>query len=194
MKGISCISGGGPITIALKVGLIIREQKIRNHSTWLYLRAFGLNVIIPSFRTNIPLPSIVPYKFWPLCLPILKAFILILRTLAKNLLYKMTPRNYYRKWHTHNIYFNAKLGNDTNNFCELMTLKLVIILNKENVISQIQIDGGCMLVIQWWKENSVCTNSHYNPFSCHFVIKIVLLSYFFLTYLWGHKLWRKLTI
>jgi ribonuclease HI len=54
-------------------------------------------------------------------------------------------------FNTHSIPFKVELGRDTNNFCELMALKLVLMLAQENEISQIQIYGDSQLVIQWIK-------------------------------------------
>jgi ribonuclease HI len=52
---------------------------------------------------------------------------------------------------THNISFKVGLGIDTNKLCELMSLKLVLTLAQEQGISQIQIHGDSLLVIQWMK-------------------------------------------
>jgi ribonuclease HI len=45
------------------------------------------------------------------------------------------------------ISFKVSLSNETNNFFELMTPKLVLMLARENGVSQIQIYEDSMLVI-----------------------------------------------
>jgi ribonuclease HI len=52
---------------------------------------------------------------------------------------------------THNISLMVGLGSNTNNLCEFMSLKLVLMLAREQRIYQIQIYGDSLLMIQWMK-------------------------------------------
>jgi ribonuclease HI len=47
--------------------------------------------------------------------------------------------------------FLLGIGNETNNYYELLALKLVLLLALEKGISHIQIYGDSLLVIQWMK-------------------------------------------
>ena len=49
----------------------------------------------------------------------------------------------------HSIPFKAGMGQDTNNFYEMMALKLVLKLAQEFGVTQLQIFGESMLVIKW---------------------------------------------
>jgi ribonuclease HI len=49
----------------------------------------------------------------------------------------------------HNIAFKAGIGQETNNYCELMALKLTLQLAQEYGVTQLQIFGDSLLVIQW---------------------------------------------
>jgi ribonuclease HI len=62
----------------------------------------------------------------------------------------------------HSIYFKAGIGQETNNYCELMALKLVLRLAQEFGVSQIQIFGDSLLVIQWMHKETTLGISLYN--------------------------------
>jgi hypothetical protein len=49
----------------------------------------------------------------------------------------------------HCISFKAGIGQESNNYCELMELKLILQLAQEHGVSQLQIFGDSLLVIQW---------------------------------------------
>lgn len=52
----------------------------------------------------------------------------------------------------HSISFKAGIGQETNNFCQMMALKLVLRLAKEFGVTHFQIFDDSMLVIQWMRE------------------------------------------
>lgn len=49
---------------------------------------------------------------------------------------------------SHSLKFTAELGNGTNNFSELMALKLVLALGLEHGVSHLQVFGDSLLVIK----------------------------------------------
>jgi ribonuclease HI len=50
---------------------------------------------------------------------------------------------------SHTVKFRAGLGHGTNNFAEIMVLKLALILAAEKRTSHLQVSGDSMLVIKW---------------------------------------------
>lgn len=58
----------------------------------------------------------------------------------------------------HSISFKAGVGQASNNFYELMALKLVLMLSWEHGVTQFQLFGDSLLVIQWIKQESVLRN------------------------------------
>jgi ribonuclease HI len=60
----------------------------------------------------------------------------------------------------HNISFKVGIGQETNNFCELMALKLVLKLAQEFGVTQLQIFGDSKLVIQWMCKRN-CSQEFY---------------------------------
>jgi ribonuclease HI len=50
---------------------------------------------------------------------------------------------------SHTVKLRVGLGHGTNNFAEIMVLKLALILAAEKRTSHLQVSGGSMLVIEW---------------------------------------------
>jgi len=64
---------------------------------------------------------------------------------------------------THSIDFSAGLGSATNNFSELVALKLLLQLAWEKYISQPHIYGDSQLVIHWMKGDFLMQNYAFSP-------------------------------
>jgi ribonuclease HI len=58
----------------------------------------------------------------------------------------------------------VRINHATNNYNELTALKLVLILALEKGISQIQVLGDSLLVIQWIKGDSVLRTSFFSHY------------------------------
>ena len=56
----------------------------------------------------------------------------------------------------HFFHFSAGLGRGSNNYAELMTLRLLLLFTLEQGCLSLQVFGDSMLVIEWEKENVQC--------------------------------------
>ena len=66
----------------------------------------------------------------------------------------------------HFYHFSAGLGRGSNNFAELMALRLLLLFALEQGCLSLQVFGDSMLVIEWEKEN----------FQCHVMILLPILE------------------
>jgi len=63
----------------------------------------------------------------------------------------------------HYILFKVGIGKETNNFYEPTTLKLMLQLAQEYGVSQLQIYGNSLLVIQWLRKEATIINFTLQP-------------------------------
>eukprot|EP01018_Ginkgo_biloba_P009885 Gb_00929 [translate_table: standard] len=63
----------------------------------------------------------------------------------------------------HTIKFKAGLGKGTNNYAELMALKLRLFLAGEKGVSRLQVFGDSMVVIKWMRKERNCLNYLLQP-------------------------------
>ena len=56
------------------------------------------------------------------------------------------------KTESHSFFFSVGLGRGTNNFAELMSLRLLLLFALEQGCLSLQVFGDSMLVIEWAKE------------------------------------------
>ena len=54
---------------------------------------------------------------------------------------------------SHSINFKFGMGNGSNNFSELISLKLVLTLALEHGVAHLQVSGDSLLVIKWMRKN-----------------------------------------
>jgi hypothetical protein len=79
----------------------------------------------------------------------------------------------------HSISFKDGVGQASNNLCELMALKLVLMLAWEHGVTHIQIFGDSLLVIQWMKQELVLRNFMLQPLFLDVMsLQVILHSYF----------------
>ena len=60
------------------------------------------------------------------------------------------------KSESHYFHFSVGLGRGTNNYAELMTLRLLLLFALEQVCMSLQVYGDSLLVIEWAKELIQC--------------------------------------
>ena len=60
------------------------------------------------------------------------------------------------KTESHSFFLSAGLGRGTNNFAELMSLRLLLLFALEQGCLSLQVFGDSMLVIEWVKEVHLC--------------------------------------
>lgn len=64
---------------------------------------------------------------------------------------------------SHSINFTIRLGHATNNYVELMPLKLLLLLVAKKGISILQVFNDPLIVIRWMKKEQNCLNYLFHP-------------------------------
>jgi ribonuclease HI len=87
----------------------------------------------------------------------------------------------------HYILFKVGIGKETNNFYELTTLKLMLQLAQEYGVSQLQIYGNSLLVIQWLRKEATIINFTLQPLYDDTQIKLTTFSHISLYHIYRDK-------
>jgi ribonuclease HI len=72
----------------------------------------------------------------------------------------------------HYYYLRAGLGPGTNNFSEIMALKLLLLFAVEKGCTSLQVFGDSLLIIKWVKQEHFCHTARLRPYLAE-VLRII---------------------